>query len=1360
MIQDKKLLEASLRGDASAFEQIVVQYQSLICAITLGATGRLDISEELSQETFLRAWKSLTQLKELDKFRAWLCAIARNVIQNYLRTKKRESVVISGSVELAESTPSDSISVPERLIRQEEETMMQTALMRIPQDYRDVLILFYRQQQSVEKVAEQLELTEDAVRTRLHRGRQMLRDEVAAMVERSLERTAPGKDFTKAVMVAIGGIIAGTAATSQAVATNGVASSTATATGASTLLTGVGIKIAAIAAVVVIGAGALVYYVNLSSKTEALKPAALDSRLRGNDKSQEQAQVKETAAAVNTAESKAEIPATKLLEAQPIAAAEKPQTISVLQDKVIEPNKLYEFKPRGVLSGLITDAETGKPVTDAEVRVCISRDYTAKTDLNGFYYFDKIDENGNYRLGIASDNYVGIEDLYMPPMVNLQKDRQVVQHFQLKKACKVEVRVINEDGRPIEKAVVRVTVLSSGGRAVVDNRPMKTDEKGKILRGGFPANDNYLITVTHCGPDIKVEGRKGMYREGKLDYAPVGLKVYLDKPGQTEYAEVVLEKGQSVRGYATYKDGQPADDVEISAQPDWWHSNYCPQLVAVEPNGFFTLEQIVPGNYRIQANIPAGGTMSTGYNLMECSLPPLNDELLQVKMPSASPKSMASIRGKVKFTGSQTPSYVEVQIYSGKSQYQQTYHIGRDAYGKIGEEFVLARLEPGTYTLQFSGDGIEEKTIQAQAPSDNLEVELIYVGKPKLSGTVVDSQTGQPIKEFQIRVKKLETLRGPTYWQNDQLTTFVNDNGTFEVEAVGPGVYQVQAQAEGYAPVWSEQIDTDRNVPVTIALTAGGASIKGVVVNENGQLVKDAKVVPFSLAGGTQLNTKDTFVSDKGAVVTNEKGEFVLIGLSAGRETLKVTHPEYVFTIIKDISVTVGQCTDNVKAILRVGGTVEGFVYDQDGNSQDGVVIYAADNYNYNGLSDEETGRLAMATSEPNGFYRIRGLPEQVCYLIRQNEWNATGIFRRTVLPKQGKVSRVDFGGKNILRGQIIFDAQPLSNQRIQLGQPSAEVFRARTMTDLEGRFTFKGIPAGRYRISFNKSEPPYAFVDIGTFQYDGSNVDLGIIPTGYVELTLALKQPQDVPWQISDVYIIDDKDDFFFQTRGQPSPSDVYVIKNIHPGVYSLMINRADGLLFKDSITIPDKDKKPVLEYTLPSNTASLYGTISETIHEVELVNQTKKVQKTIRKKEDSSYTVSQIPAGQYYLKLPGFAETGNSVPVYLSPGQQLLLNIDETQFEKHPLSQLEVTVVSENGDLMDGADVVLEKDGQTLKPEWAYGGGKYIFFSTTPGQYLLRVHCKGYVEIERKITLESIPADQRRYIEQNKAVIRLEPK
>ena len=231
---DAELVAECLEGRWDAFGRIVERYQSLICSLTYCATGSLSGSEDLAQEVFVTAWKQLPGLGEPAKLRPWLCGIARNIIGKTLRRDGHEPLQGAEPLEAAQGSVAAEPLPPERLISKEEEAILWRSVERIPELYREPLVLFYREHQSVEKVAAALELTEDTVRQRLSRGRKLLHEQVLAFVEGALEETNPGKAFTLGVLAALPLLAASatgaTAATAGAVAAKGSATAK-TATG-------------------------------------------------------------------------------------------------------------------------------------------------------------------------------------------------------------------------------------------------------------------------------------------------------------------------------------------------------------------------------------------------------------------------------------------------------------------------------------------------------------------------------------------------------------------------------------------------------------------------------------------------------------------------------------------------------------------------------------------------------------------------------------------------------------------------------------------------------------------------------------------------------------------------------------------------------------------------------------------------------------------------------------------------------------------------------------------------------------------------------------------------------------------------
>jgi len=209
---------------------LVSRYQSLICALAYNATGSLSRSEDLAQEVFLIAWKELRQLREPAKLRPWLCGIARRLTAKTLHRETREPACTAEELTDEHHTPSPDPAG--ETISREEETILWRTLEQIPETYREPLILFYREGRSIQNVADALELTEDATKQRLSRGRKMLQDRVAAFVEGALRQSTPGRAFTLAVIAALPLVAASTTTATAAGLGSAAVKTSALASGA------------------------------------------------------------------------------------------------------------------------------------------------------------------------------------------------------------------------------------------------------------------------------------------------------------------------------------------------------------------------------------------------------------------------------------------------------------------------------------------------------------------------------------------------------------------------------------------------------------------------------------------------------------------------------------------------------------------------------------------------------------------------------------------------------------------------------------------------------------------------------------------------------------------------------------------------------------------------------------------------------------------------------------------------------------------------------------------------------------------------------------------------------------------------
>ncbi|MBN1972843.1 MAG: sigma-70 family RNA polymerase sigma factor [Sedimentisphaerales bacterium] len=197
------LLNASLSGNKEAFGTIVENYQSLVCSITYSATGDFAKSEELAQETFIRAWKELKQLKDLGKFRAWLCTITRNLLRQSIKKQNKDIIDTAQPIENAAASETSETRPDQIAISKEQQIVIWQALQEIPETYREPMVLFYREQQSIKQVAAQLDLSEEVTKQRLARGRKLLKAEMSTLVEDILGQTTPNKVFTAGVLAAL-----------------------------------------------------------------------------------------------------------------------------------------------------------------------------------------------------------------------------------------------------------------------------------------------------------------------------------------------------------------------------------------------------------------------------------------------------------------------------------------------------------------------------------------------------------------------------------------------------------------------------------------------------------------------------------------------------------------------------------------------------------------------------------------------------------------------------------------------------------------------------------------------------------------------------------------------------------------------------------------------------------------------------------------------------------------------------------------------------------------------------------------------------------------------------------------------------
>ncbi len=1343
---DIEILQACIQGNQQAFEQIVSKYQSLVCAITYSGTGCVNRSEELAQETFIMAWKNLAQLRDLGKFQAWLCRIARNIVQNWVRRRKRDVVAKATSLDSAPDQATRRFEPAQAAIQKEQAIVVSQALDHIPENHREPLVLFYRENKSTREVAELMGVSENTARQRIARARGMLKKQVAAMVETTLTETRPDKIFTAGVMASLAVLtIKSTVAVASAIPASGL--------GFTTALSGIAGKIALVAAGIAIITGGLLLHNHVTKETAI--PASVPELSQTHESqnkpssSQEALQAEALYQMQMRAQNHTNSPSTESPDTQDVVpdSVKRGTPVKTTALKTTEP---HEFKPRGVLSGLITDSETGEPVQDALVEIS-NNGSSGRTDEHGFYFIEKIFRPGNCRILIQSNDYVGISYSNNTELINFSQNKQIVKHFQLSRACMVDLRVADANGVGIKGARVVTTSLADDMKREVGahSMPHRTDPNGALLLGGIPpSHTDYLITVWHQ-ETIREERLGNGIRLGfsRYDYSPAKAVVRLTDPNVIESVEIVLEKGEPVHGYADYEDGLPATDIQIEAEPSWWHCYGSSNHTPVNADGAFTLSHITPGTYNVKmATTSPEGLPQSSKRIMQVELPPADGKPLVLHLPMSSPQSLASISGQLVFSGDKKPGFVMVNAYSptlGKELLSIPVMPGPSTT----QVFSLDRLQPGDYRLTFSGDNFERKILRdVTAPCANLDVELhpTNASKPVIAGTVTDKTTGEPIKDFRIRLLKNKTLRGGNSVPPDQWIAYKGTDGRFEVESVGPGLYQVQGISQTYAPLLSEEVNTDHLEDVVLALTSGG-TITGTVINQAGDPIDGAKIIPLSYAGGTMSKTQTAFASDHGACETRQ-GSFALSQLPAGIETLKITHPDYSVAVAEGIEVFEDQITKDIEIILTAGGTVEGVVYDELGIPMNNQVLYVQDEDGYSGTTAEMIGRLATVVTDPNGFYRVEHLPEQICYINRAEPWKIMGVTRRTAMPQEGKTLTLDFGGTPIVSGEIWVQGTPLAQRRIQLrtaGSSISATFQCFATTDNQGQFSFRGVAPGQCTIYYEAPETKDRWQKVNTFDMANTNLDLGVIGSRAFELRVHLQASTAfTSAAISRMYLSRMKSNSLLlipKYRGEApaAPEAPWIIPEVAAGTYTLVLMCQDQIQFRQKIVL-EADQNPwEFSWKLPQQTARLSGSLGTSRQSCFLWQDTQESVITIVTDEQGAYSVDNLPVGTYFAgtaihmlyNSPAIAQ------ITLEAGQDRQFSPDLTASNNEQLATLMVQVIDDNGTIRNDASLSLAGDLGDIAPFNSIQGN-YMFMATC-GHHILHVVADGYPPIEKAVTL-----------------------
>jgi hypothetical protein len=678
----------------------------------------------------------------------------------------------------------------------------------------------------------------------------------------------------------------------------------------------------------------------------------------------------------------------------------------------------------------------------------------------------------------------------------------------------------------------------------------------------------------------------------------------------------------------------------------------------------------------------------------------------------------------------------------------------RTKYGP--HKFRVANVPPGIYELRCRAQGFKPVMLTAvRAPSDDTHIELKYIGEPThpgLKGVVVAAGTNTPVTAFRLRTGR---AYGPdaSAWRE-----FSNGAGEFYLEDVGREPCRVQVAADGFGWALSEviliRIGEPKQMPLRIELSEG-VTLGGRVADERGMPVSGAKVIPFEVAPTAESGRLVQFAPELGTVETVD-GSFTLRDVPRNLASIKVTHPEYVSSLVEDIPWGAGKSGDDFTITLTPGATVRGRVYDADGNPEPGVALrYSTGAWSRFPVDNTEV------TTDDAGYYEAKHLAEGIVFVKkvtpeRMPFWTSLGVVSRAVAATNGAITTLDFGGATYISGRLVVDGSPLAYQTVMLSSGSglhSGCFHARATTSDNGAFSFAGVPQGDYSLYFRLPWQRPMAARFTTFRSTGGDMDLGTIAyaTPRLSVTLVADEDADSPAEAR-LELMEHHSMRHGPRVGRMLPrsalSEPAVFEHVPPGTYQLLAHRPNSPMIRRLVEMPADQTDAAIELRLPTGTAQISGRLSEVDDKMlgrrlSIWNADQSVIADIGRLDRDRYEVENLPAGDYFFA-DGIWRYG-TVPfaeVSLEEGEAKIFDLDEAvvadaaAFLEHMGSQ-SVVIVTDDGIPLPGAEVHLV--GEEGRREAVFSHDGFHLFRSEVGEYTLHVSYPGFAEIQQQVGLKS---------------------
>lgn len=176
-MNEKELIARLQARDETAFEELIRLYEKKVYALCVRMCGNAEDAEEAAQDTFLALWRGIDRFRQESALSTWIYRLTSNACIDLMRRRRKSEGSVSLDDEALFLDAADPAPQPQQALEQREtQRLMQEGLMSLPAEYRSILLLREVEGLSYSEISETLELELGTVKSRISRGRTLLRN--------------------------------------------------------------------------------------------------------------------------------------------------------------------------------------------------------------------------------------------------------------------------------------------------------------------------------------------------------------------------------------------------------------------------------------------------------------------------------------------------------------------------------------------------------------------------------------------------------------------------------------------------------------------------------------------------------------------------------------------------------------------------------------------------------------------------------------------------------------------------------------------------------------------------------------------------------------------------------------------------------------------------------------------------------------------------------------------------------------------------------------------------------------------------------------------------------------------------------